>query len=298
MLFLIPAMQSSDTVLMYLLVILPVFSAFFTIFIIIGPSNFRQACKTVLKCLTYAVLDFLPVLALTITTLFVSLHALYIFLACYSVYVDHDCWDIAPPDSEFRYETRWANHTVKLIADTHIGLTTFPGPCVFIFGFSGSVTLLFAFIYNRREYGNDIRCRVAERLASKRETAKAQHTIQRSAKQLADSDASLVCLICVDRLTQPYTLAPCGHTFDLECLQGWFRTAHPSPTDEQLALTLDPRGSLYALRRQKFCPLCHAEVADCPAPARGLLGLGMEPPEEGNPWRGLFVNMAPSSMAV
>jgi hypothetical protein len=158
-------MQSSDTVLMYLLVILPVFSAFFTIFIIIGPSNFRRACKTVLKCLTYAVLDFLPVLALTITTLFISIHAFYIFLACYSVYVDHDCWDIAPPDSEFRYETRWANHTVKLIADTHIGLTTFPGPCVFIFGFSGSVTLLFAFIYNRREYGNDIRCRVAERLA-------------------------------------------------------------------------------------------------------------------------------------
>jgi hypothetical protein len=36
------------------------------------------------------------------------------------------------------------------------------------------------------------------------------------------------------------------------------------PIDEQLALTLDPRSSLYTLRRQQFYPLCHADVADCP----------------------------------
>jgi len=117
---------------------------------------------------------------------------------------------------------------------------------------------------------------------------------------MSDVDASLNCLICVDRLTQPYTLAPCGHTFDLDCLQGWFRTAHPSPADEELALTLNPRGALFTLRKKKYCPLCHAEVGGCPAPVRALLEFdGMEPPAKGNPWRGLFVDTAlPKESAV
>ncbi|KAJ6541569.1 hypothetical protein B0H19DRAFT_1268558 [Mycena capillaripes] len=280
----------SDVFHISLLAALSVFATFFIISTIIGPNNLLQACKAILNGIIFAVSILLPASILTFTTLSVFLLAFITFLACYSVYIGHDHPDISPFAD---LQTERGRHSFKIILDTHV--ETFPGVFVFFAGLLCSVTLLSAYIHYRRKYRNDIRARVAERLAAclvnEREILKGQRTIQRSVKQLADVDASLVCLICVDRFTQPYTLAPCGHTFDLECLQGWFRAAHPSPADEELALTLDRRGSLFTLRRQKFCPLCHAEVGGCPTPARGLMGLGMEPPEEGSPWRGLFVEV-------
>ncbi|KAJ7696787.1 hypothetical protein B0H17DRAFT_1197891 [Mycena rosella] len=209
-------------------------------------------------------------------------------LAWFSVVVGYDCSDVP------HFLARWSKHVFKLqmvlSANGHPARLSILLDCA-------TLLLLVLFIYERRKFAKHFKRELAGRLAMEDAAAHAQHKAQRCVKQLAEADASLTCLICVDRLTQPYTLAPCGHTFDLECLQTWFRTAHPSPADEELALTLDPHGALYALCRKKFCPLCHAQVAGCPVPARALQAFGMAPPEEENPWTDLFEPPTPPRRA-
>ncbi|KAF7347174.1 OPT oligopeptide transporter [Mycena venus] len=278
-----------DTTLNTILVVIAFSSAFFTIFVAIGPSRFPQACKTILNYLIYlpsVVLVLLPVISIALSTMFVGLFAFIMSLGASSALVGDDCSDMSTIQAT-KFESKAFLCSCKIILDNFNAQTY---PVVFLFGLCATTVLLAAFIYNRREDRKDLRCLVAERLAKQRDLIDTQHTIQRSVKAMSDVDASLNCLICVDRLTQPYTLAPCGHTFDLDCLQGWFRAAHPSPADEELALALNPRGALFTLRKRKYCPLCHTEVGGPPAPARALLVLGgMEPPAEGNPWRGLFM---------
>ncbi|KAJ7760138.1 hypothetical protein DFH07DRAFT_1060139 [Mycena maculata] len=294
----------SDAVLFYLLIPLCIFSIFFVLSVTTGPPNVLKVCGTIFNCLKFVALDLIPVLIIATTTQFVFYVAFTSFLAWFSVAVGYDT-DL--PDAHL-FRWTFTMHLRKIaVPDTSIGAVKI---LVFTLGLFSSWGLLILYVYERRKIAKDFNHHHAKRVAFENAIAEGRRTVQRCTKQvppllflpalkysnvytrqLADVDASLACLICVDRLTQPYTLAPCGHTFDLECLQAWFRTAHPSPADEQLALTLDPRGGLFALRRKKFCPLCHAEVVGCPAPAHALLGLGMTPPEEGNPWKGLFVGV-------
>ncbi|KAJ7439978.1 hypothetical protein FB451DRAFT_1415448 [Mycena latifolia] len=264
----------------YLFVSVWVISFLFIVFVVNGPCNFPQACKSILGALTFAAVELMPLHMLAAIAIVVFSYTFLGSLAWFSVFVGHDCSDIP------HFQTQFTKHLYKLmVLDTHY----FGEHAILLFiGLDCTMSLFYLLIYERRQFAKEIKCDRAKRLAIEQTTAHAQHTAQRCVKQLAEASASLVCLICVDRLTQPYTLAPCGHTFDLDCLQTWFRSAHPSPADEQLALTLDPHGALYALRRKKFCPLCHAEVAGCPAPAVALLALGMEPAEERNPWKDLF----------
>ncbi|KAJ7157366.1 hypothetical protein C8R46DRAFT_1114271 [Mycena filopes] len=268
---LVPLLPSKETVVLACLFLLPILSAFFILFLVIGPAKLAQTCKFLIHGVIFILLDLLPAWLLTLITTIVSITTLFVALGAYSVFLAH--------------------HSFRIFIDT-LNETAYPFAC---FSALLSTTLLFGVIYSHREHRRDILARSTERLAAQKELTDSQAAIQRSAKQLSEVDASLVCLICVDRLTQPYTLAPCGHTFDLECLQGWFRAAHPSPADEELAETLDPRGALFTLRRRKFCPLCHGEVGKvCPAPARALFGLGLEmqlqmQAEEGSPWDGLFM---------
>ncbi|KAJ7045226.1 hypothetical protein C8F04DRAFT_1388773 [Mycena alexandri] len=216
---------TKDTVLLALLFLLPIISAFFMISLVVGSSKPAQARKLLLHGLIFILFDFLSASVLTILTTSVSICALFVALAVYSVFIEHDCTDIFP--YAHKYQTQWAHHGFRIYLDTHIG--SFPS--VAFAGFISTQSLLLAVIYYHRKYRRDLRARATERLVSSR-TGKA--TIKRSVKQLSDVDASLVCSICVDRLSRPYTLAPCGHTFDLDCLQGWFRSAHPSPADEEL----------------------------------------------------------------
>ncbi|KAJ7696790.1 hypothetical protein B0H17DRAFT_1329094 [Mycena rosella] len=268
-----------STTSVYLVFSLWAFTFFFVLFAINGPSNFAEACRTILSGIVFAVVELLPALVLATTITAVFSFTFLTLLAWFSVLVRHDCSDIP------YFQAQWTKHAFKL----WMVLSEDRYPAVLFRGLDCAMVLLvYLFIYERRKFAKHFKRELAKRLAIEDATAHAQRTAQRSVKQLAEADASLTCLICVDRLTQPYTLAPCGHTFDLECLQTWFRTAHPSPADEELARTLDPRGALYALRRKKFCPLCHTEVVGCPVPTRALQGLGMATPEEREPWKGLF----------
>ncbi|KAJ7731227.1 hypothetical protein B0H16DRAFT_1733390 [Mycena metata] len=282
---------TKDTLLLTLLFLLPILSAFFIISLVVGSAKLAQARKFLLHGLIFVSFDLLPASVLTILTTSVSICAVFGALALYSIFVEHDCADISP--HEPTYETQWVHHGFRIYLDTRTGTLL----SVATAGLISTQSLLLAVIYYHRKYRRDLRARVTERLAAEKERTDATATIKRSVKQLSDVDASLVCSICVDRLSRPYTLAPCGHTFDLDCLQGWFRSAHPSPADEALALTLDPRGALFALRRKKFCPLCHGEVSGCPAPADALCGLEMQaaPAGERNVWAGLFLDVTTDS---
>ncbi|KAJ7146482.1 hypothetical protein C8R44DRAFT_973265 [Mycena epipterygia] len=288
-----PEALLSDAALICLIIFLAVFSLFFSHFVITGSFNFPQACKTIFSFLTFVLLDLLPVAILASTTFAVFSFTFITLLAWFSVVVGHDCSDIP------HFESKLTKHAFKIFfLDMRLSV-------VVSLGISASIALL-GFTYERCRIAKDFKRELGKRLAMEQVTANAQHMTRVRIKQLADVDASLTCLICVDRLTQPYTLAPCGHTFDLECLQAWFRSAHPSPADQLLALALDPHGALFTLRRKKFCPLCHAEVVACPMPAYALHALGMPPEEvERQPWKGLFIEFrgfekkpAPSNVAV
>ncbi|KAF7347153.1 OPT oligopeptide transporter [Mycena venus] len=268
----------------WLTFLLHIYSTFSIIFCILGPSRSSQACKAFLNGVL-----FLLVSALTSITLSIAFIAFKSILALYSGLpgirsLDEHCRNISP--FQFRLPKTLWHRVFKFILDSHFG----PFPVAPFLGFCSSLTLLLTFIYHRHKYAKDLRALVRDRLATELDLADAKDAVQRHVKQLADIEASLVCLICVDRLTQPYILNPCGHTFDLDCLRDWFRTAHPSPSDEQLAFLVDQRSPLFTLCRQKFCPLCHAEVVGCPAPLRALFGLGEQPAEESDPWWNLFAN--------
>ncbi|KAJ7359473.1 hypothetical protein DFH08DRAFT_1038247 [Mycena albidolilacea] len=179
--------------------------------------------------------------------------------------VGNDCSDMSTIQA-IKFESKAFLCSCKIMLDNFNAKTY---PVAFLLGLCATTVLLAAFIYNRREDRKDLRCLGSGRLAptrsrrcpahdpAKREggahPSNSSHPSPHAAYQMSDVDANLNCLICVDRLTQPYTLAPYGHTFDLDCLQGWFRAAHPSPADEELALTLNPRGALFTLRKRKYC---------------------------------------------
>ncbi|KAF7302309.1 OPT oligopeptide transporter [Mycena chlorophos] len=168
-----------------------------------------------------------------------------------------------------------------------------------------SLTLFLAFalghyLYTNNQLEGSCREMLAKRdeLVSKTTAAKSYAT--HTTRQLAELSQSLTCVVCTDRLSSPYTLHPCGHTFDSHCLDNWFRSAPLTQRDHDMleAMRVPTMNGLYRthpgflLGKQKFCPLCKVEIKVCPAPARALLMLGGMTVEDDQDevllWRELF----------
>ncbi|KAJ7493200.1 hypothetical protein B0H11DRAFT_1718311 [Mycena galericulata] len=113
-------------------------------------------------------------------------------------------------------------------------------------------------------------------------------------------EVSLQCQICIELVSKPYAVVPCGHIFCLSCLQQWFRSAPPNDSDSDL----DPEAQEeYILTRDKSCPCCRATVLRRPIPIFVVKSvvtalraatapstttpLGEE--SDGDPWKGLFL---------
>ncbi|KAJ7607165.1 hypothetical protein FB45DRAFT_1135651 [Roridomyces roridus] len=259
-----------------------------TLLATLNPSRFIQASKLAM--------EFAPVAADWVPTLFIAFIALAAFLATFSISLTWLSMLLGhTPDSSFPYlhlaPSAFTRHYLDIaMFNTRIGdgFYTFT---LFMSLIALSLALLVVLVHERRQTAKELYFQAVKRVEFEKATVEGRKTVERCNKQLADVDDSLSCLICVDRLTQPYTLAPCGHTFDLECLQSWFRAAHPREGEEEFARVLNPRGAFFALRRTKVCPLCHTKVRGAPAPARALRGILKieDRGEERNPWKGLFV---------
>ncbi|KAF7309478.1 RING finger domain protein [Mycena indigotica] len=103
-------------------------------------------------------------------------------------------------------------------------------------------------------------------------------------------ESSLQCQICIELLSRPHLLVPCGHIFCSGCLEQWFRAA-PAGEDED-----DDMGDDFLLHREKKCPTCRARVVRRPVPTfivKDVVNtLRPTPPSAGtenDPWKGLFL---------
>ncbi|KAJ7135407.1 hypothetical protein C8R43DRAFT_1020916 [Mycena crocata] len=88
-------------------------------------------------------------------------------------------------------------------------------------------------------------------------------------------------------------LDPCGHTFDLACLQEWFRT--PPIFDEDTEMTR-PTMAYCPVDQDKTCPSCRT-IVDLPFPCYSLksvvhllnpTGVGGPLADEEEPWLDIF----------
>lgn len=83
----------------------------------------------------------------------------------------------------------------------------------------------------------------------------------RQSDELASNiEGSLQCQICIDTLTKPFALYPCGHVLCQGCLQDWFRNA-PVPQDE-----MEMDEPLPLILRKKTCPFCRTVIRSRPLP--------------------------------
>ncbi|GJE91286.1 hypothetical protein PsYK624_074350 [Phanerochaete sordida] len=120
---------------------------------------------------------------------------------------------------------------------------------------------------------------------------------------IATIESNMTCQICMDMLSKPFGLSPCGHVLCLGCLQNWFRNAPVG--DDDMHDDDDPDTLLY---RKKTCPVCRTVVRDRPMPvflvkaiAAALVkakGTGessprSSPPPEADPWVGIFPDLMP-----
>ncbi|KAF9265760.1 hypothetical protein L218DRAFT_923087 [Marasmius fiardii PR-910] len=79
-------------------------------------------------------------------------------------------------------------------------------------------------------------------------------------------ETTFQCQICIDYLSKPFALSPCGHVLCVSCLQDWFRKA-PLSVDDMDIDPEDAEDPEYLLSRQKTCPCCRAVITRRPAPA-------------------------------
>ncbi|KAF9077943.1 hypothetical protein BDP27DRAFT_1310458 [Rhodocollybia butyracea] len=128
-----------------------------------------------------------------------------------------------------------------------------------------------------------------------------------SEELLTTIETSLTCNICMEILTKPFSLSPCGHTFCLQDLQEWFRKA--PPTDDDMDLDMDDT-EYYLKHRSKTCPACRAIIVGRPLPVyivNNIIGAVQKskltatgdgatsrrsnsPYVSEDPWEGLFPN--------
>ncbi|KAJ6485616.1 hypothetical protein C8R45DRAFT_1074839 [Mycena sanguinolenta] len=148
----------------------------------------------------------------------------------------------------------------------------------------------------------ELRAQVAVETLAREEKEKllvaASSKSRESEELLKTIESSLQCQICIDLLSKPNVLAPCGHVFCLECLQQWFRSAPGTDSDDDM----DPEDrEQYILDREKSCPYCRARVVRRPVPifmvksvVTALRNATNQPiatqdDEDADPWKGLFL---------
>ncbi|KAI9440784.1 hypothetical protein H4582DRAFT_2074572 [Lactarius indigo] len=104
----------------------------------------------------------------------------------------------------------------------------------------------------------------------------------RESDELASNiEGSLQCQICIDTLTKPFALYPCGHVLCQGCLQDWFRNA-PVPQDE-----MEMDEPLPLILRKKTCPFCRTNPTDLLRPS--------PPPDLEDPWAEIFPQLQSDS---
>ncbi|KAJ7065337.1 hypothetical protein C8F01DRAFT_1125275 [Mycena amicta] len=112
-------------------------------------------------------------------------------------------------------------------------------------------------------------------------------------EQLVQSiESSLQCQICIEIVSKPHLIVPCGHIFCLGCLQQWFRAA---PAEDEDAMNFED----HLLHREKKCPMCRTRVVRRPVPVFVVKDVAnaLHPPapssvvddDSADPWKGLFL---------
>jgi len=135
----------------------------------------------------------------------------------------------------------------------------------------------------------------------------ALRTKSRESDELASNiEGSLQCQICIDTLTKPFALYPCGHVLCQGCLQDWFRNA-PVPQDE-----MEMDEPLPLIFRKKTCPFCRTVIRSRPLPLfilKNLLSIlatarpknatdlsrPSPPPDLEDPWAEIFPQLQSDS---
>ncbi|KAJ7173517.1 hypothetical protein C8R46DRAFT_1083072 [Mycena filopes] len=128
--------------------------------------------------------------------------------------------------------------------------------------------------------------------------AAASSKSRKNEELLQTIEASLQCQICIELLSKPNVLAPCGHVFCLECLQQWFRSAPGTDSDDDMNPDAHEQ---YLLHREKACPCCRTRVLRRPVPvflvksvvtalrSSPATAIGAPTEEDADPWKGLFL---------
>lgn len=109
-------------------------------------------------------------------------------------------------------------------------------------------------------------------------------------------ESNLQCQICLEILSRPFTLSPCGHVFCQNCLQDWFRSAPPA--EDEMYDDADPLALIY---RTKTCPCCRTAVRSRPTQLFIIKSITSalnkvkpsgsrrnSPPPDPDPWAGIF----------
>lgn len=125
--------------------------------------------------------------------------------------------------------------------------------------------------------------------------ANAQQTTRKSEEFVAAVESSIQCQICMETLTNPFSLK-CGHIYCLPCLQQWFRNIPRPDEDEDEELG----GDEYIMAHDKSCPTCRTAIQERPAPlflVKYIIGAldtykGVISPQttlsDEDPWKGIF----------
>ncbi|KAF9820837.1 hypothetical protein IEO21_01064 [Rhodonia placenta] len=130
------------------------------------------------------------------------------------------------------------------------------------------------------------------------EIKKLKDLTKKSDEIVANVETNLTCQICMDLLSRPHGLSPCGHVLCQGCLQEWFRSAPPNDEDMHDDFPDD------VLYRKKTCPCCRTAVRSRPIPIFLVKSLASAiekakaspsappratPPPEDDPWAGIFL---------
>ncbi|KAI0272722.1 hypothetical protein BC834DRAFT_360683 [Gloeopeniophorella convolvens] len=122
---------------------------------------------------------------------------------------------------------------------------------------------------------------------------------KQSDELISNIEGALQCQICIDTLTKPFALSPCGHVLCQGCLQDWFRNAPVTQDD------MDIDEPLPLLLRKKTCPFCRTIIRTRPLPLfilKNLLSIVNKeksrdeagssrpspPPDLDDPWAEIF----------
>ncbi|KAJ7507384.1 hypothetical protein B0H11DRAFT_202418 [Mycena galericulata] len=237
--------------------------------------NILQLCKTILAGVQSFCVDILAMTVYAILSAFVLAVVFLGFTAWSSFLVCHE----PASNSEFASDQppalqRWINHTSDVLHVTRLAGTS---PLAFFLAvFIPGLLLCLLFRQDARSLTAHA-SELSKKLSAEQTLNSEKDPAKELEQQVEAIRASLKCNLCARPFWRPHTLAPCGHTFDLDCLQRAFHSAPPSSSpsgslfglDPASAALLDPTCTLDLTARPKRCPLpaCGAQIPLPPAPA-------------------------------